>query len=265
MRKNRTPAVDNQKYMTLPVRCLILLACLSLAAGAAAQTPREGPDLSGIYRAAGLPVQPCGFNEWMRRSLETDEFCFGALDGFPFSDQGLANWKAFSPIDDPVLRCRETYPRAAMRGRPLRIRYGEHAVEIAYWFGGKWYPRTVHLDHAAAPAGTQTSDFGYSVGRFVGDTLIVETTRFPAGPLFNDHKPVSAEARTIERFWRAPDGANLLMDIALDDPVNYAKPFLLNRQEWLAAPGDVQLDPTPCTPSSIWADDDDDDSQGEGN
>jgi hypothetical protein len=46
------------------------------------------------------------------------------------------------------------------------------------------------------------------------------------------------------------------MDIALDDPVNYTKPFLLNRQEWISAPN-AELDPTECTPSSIWADGDD--------
>jgi hypothetical protein len=74
--------------------------------------------------------------------------------------------------------------------------------------------------------------------------------------MFNDHKPVSEQGRTTERYWRAPDGRNLLMDIALDDPVNYTKPFLLNRQEWIAAPN-TELDPTECTPSSIWADGDD--------
>ena len=70
--------------------------------------------------------------------------------------------------------------------------------------------------------------------------------------MFNDHKPSSPEARITERFWRAPDGRNLLMDVALDDPVNYTKPFLVNRQEWIYAP-DAELSQTECTPSSIWS------------
>jgi hypothetical protein len=73
--------------------------------------------------------------------------------------------------------------------------------------------------------------------------------------MFNDHKPVSDEGRTTERYWHAPGGKNLLMDITLDDPVNYTRPFLLNRQEWIAAPN-TELDPTECTPSSIWAGED---------
>jgi hypothetical protein len=235
-----------------------LLWCLGYAiwASACVQQSAETPDFSGIYRPAGLEVQPCGANEWMRRNFSTDDFCFGSLDGWPFSEQGLANWKSYSPIEDPVLRCRETYPRTAMRGRPMRITYGADVIEIAYWFGGEWHPRAVYMNQSTAPS-TRISDWGYSVGRFVGDTLVVETTHFVAGPMFNDHKPVSEQGRTTERYWRAPDGRNLLMDIALDDPVNYTRPFLLNRQEWIAAPN-AELDPTECTPSSIWADGEDD-------
>jgi hypothetical protein len=233
-----------------------------LAAAAGHAQPDGVADFSGLYSPAGLEVQPCGRNEWMRRSFETDTFCMGSNDGFPFSPAGLARWKAFSPIDDPVLRCRETFPRTAMRGRPMRMTYDARTIEIAYWFGGRWHPRMVHLDRSAVPTGTQISDFGYSVGHFVGDSLIVETTHFPAGPLFNDHKPVSAQARTTERYWRAPDGENLLMDIALQDSTNYTKTFLVNRQELIFAP-DARLDPTECTPSSIWADDDDDDDDTE--
>jgi hypothetical protein len=111
------------------------------------------------------------------------------------------------------------------------------------------------MNQTSAPPSTEISDWGFSVGRFVGDTLVVETSHFVAGPMFNDHKPVSDEGRTTERYWRAPGGKNLLMDITLDDPVNYTRPFLLNRQEWIAAPN-TELDPTECTPSSIWAGED---------
>ena len=60
------------------------------------------------------------------------------------------------------------------------------------------------------------------------------------------------DVKYTERFWRAPDGQNLLMDIAIDDPEIYGKPFLLNRQEWLAAGPDFALSEDKCEPSSIW-------------
>lgn len=76
--------------------------------------------------------------------------------------------------------------------------------------------------------------------------------------MFNDHKPNSSEATLTERFCKGPDGQNLLMDLTLDDSVNYTKPFLVNRQEWIWAPDHV-LTTTECTPSSIWLRADDDD------
>jgi hypothetical protein len=228
---------------------LASLAIFSIIA--ACSQPVNVADFSGVYRNGGLAVQPCGRNEWMRRSFETDTFCNGSNDGFPFTEEGLARWRAFSPIDDPVLGCIENFPRNAMRGRPMRIVLGERVTEIAYWFNNEWFVRTVQMNGAPAPAGTPHTVTGYSTGRWVGDALIVETTHTQGGPMFNDHKPHSSAARFTERFWRAPDGQNLLMDIALDDPEFYSKPFLLNRQEWIWA-ADEPLSDVACQPSSIW-------------
>jgi hypothetical protein len=232
-------------------RILTWIAVSALGAGTAHAQSDGLPDFSGLYRPAGLEVQPCGRNEWMRRSFETDTFCDGANDGFPFSAEGLERWKSFSPIEDPVLGCIEDFPRNAMRGRPMRITHGDDVTEIAYWFDNEWFVRTVHMDGEPAPAGTPHTAAGYSTGRFVGDALIVETTHTKGGPMFNDHKPNSPSAHFTERFWRAPDGRNLLVDIALDDPEIYTKPFLLNRQEWIWAP-DTALSTDACEPSSIW-------------
>jgi hypothetical protein len=57
-------------------------AILALAAGCTSREAVDHPDFSGIYRPAGLEVQPCGRNEWMRRSFETDTFCNGDDSAF---------------------------------------------------------------------------------------------------------------------------------------------------------------------------------------
>ena len=70
--------------------------------------------------------------------------------------------------------------------------------------------------------------------------------------MYNDHKPNSTAAKFTERFYVAPGGQNLLMDMAIEDPDTYTKPFLLNRQEWLATGADYRLSEDKCEPSSIW-------------
>ena len=66
-----------------------ILLCAGLLVLGTACSQRETvvahPDLSGIYRPAGLEVQPCGRNEWMRRSFDTDTFCNGDDSAFPFT------------------------------------------------------------------------------------------------------------------------------------------------------------------------------------
>jgi hypothetical protein len=233
---------------SLPLLCALSVggtACEVLA------QPKGVEGFSGVYRPAGLEVQPCGRNEWMRRSFETDTFCNGVNDGFPFKPEGLERWKSYPVVDDPVLGCVEDFPRNAMRGRPMRITLGDKTTEIAYWFNNEWFRRTVHMNGKPPPADTPNTVTGYSWGRWVGDSLIVETTHTRGGPMFNDHKPNSTSAHFTERFWRAPDGKNLLMDITLDDPEIYTKPFLLNRQEWIWSP-DAPLSQDKCEPSSIW-------------
>ncbi len=228
-------------------------ACLLIASCAQDDGPARPPgsDFSGLYRPAGLEVQPCGRNEWMRRSFETDTFCNGDNSAFPFKPDALERWQNYNVIDDPVLGCVEDFPRNAMRGRPMKITLGDDVTEIAYWFNNEWFVRTVHMNGAPPPADTPNTVTGYSTGHWIGDTLVVETTHTRGGPMYNDHKQNSPAARFTERFWRAPDGKNLLMDIAIDDPETYEKPFLLNRQEWLWSP-DAQLSQDKCEPSSIW-------------
>ena len=130
-----------------------LVACCGLLTIAAGCSPPRNEtaavaNFSGLYRPAGLEVQPCGRNEWMRRSFETDTFCNGDNSGFPFKPEGLERWKAYNVIDDPVLGCVEDFPRNAMRGRPMRITLGEQTTEIAYWFNNEWFVRTVHMNGA---------------------------------------------------------------------------------------------------------------------
>jgi hypothetical protein len=77
--------------------------------------------------------------------------------------------------------------------------------------------RTIHLN-AARPANVAPSRAGYSVGRFDGDVLVVETTGFLPGVL---NAPVrhSAELRVVERFALDPTTFKLTRTYEATDPV----------------------------------------------
>src|SRR5690242_7177395 len=69
--------------------------------------------------------------------------------------------------------------------------------------------RTFHMSDAADPATQPRTPLGYSVGRWDGTTLVVETTRVSATILNAAGVPIGSEARFVERFTPAADGSRL--------------------------------------------------------
>jgi hypothetical protein len=67
--------------------------------------------------------------------------------------------------------------------------------------------------------------YGYSVGKWEGDTLVVETTGFrDDGWLDIIGNPLTDAGKMIERF-RRPNFGSLEIDVTIDDPKAYTKPF----------------------------------------
>src|SRR5215510_6885466 len=67
--------------------------------------------------------------------------------------------------------------------------------------------------------------YGYSVGKWDGDTLVVETTGLRDGGWLDiQGSPLTDAAKVTERFRRTNFGT-LLVDVTIDDPKVYTKPF----------------------------------------
>ena len=67
--------------------------------------------------------------------------------------------------------------------------------------------------------------YGYSVGRWEGDTLVVETVGFrDDGWLDVFGSPLTDQGKLIERF-RRPDYGHMEIDVTVDDPKAYTAPF----------------------------------------
>jgi len=67
--------------------------------------------------------------------------------------------------------------------------------------------------------------YGYSVGKWEGDTLVVETTNFrDEGWLDVRGNPLTTTGKMIERF-RRPTYGSLEIDVTIDDPKAYTEAF----------------------------------------
>ncbi|HEX7237221.1 MAG TPA: DUF6152 family protein [Gammaproteobacteria bacterium] len=100
--------------------------------------------------------------------------------------------------------------------------------------------RTFHMSNAADPASQPRTPLGYSVGRWDGTTLVVETTRVSAPYLTGAGVPIGSQARFVERFSPAADGSRLDYTLDVTDPDSLATPARFLRT-WVWRPGEQVL------------------------
>ncbi len=86
--------------------------------------------------------------------------------------------------------------------------------------------RQIFMDgRALPPADVEPWWYGYSVGHWDGDTLVVETTGFRDDVWLDiDGSPMTNAGKMIERVRRLNYGT-LETDVTIDDPKTYTKPF----------------------------------------
>jgi hypothetical protein len=89
------------------------------------------------------------------------------------------------------------------------------------------------------PKGSQPWWYGYSVGKWDGDTLVVETTGFrDDGWLDVNGSPLTEEGKLIERYRRTSFGS-LEIVVTVDDPKAYTKPFTVRVNQRLMPDTDL--------------------------
>lgn len=87
--------------------------------------------------------------------------------------------------------------------------------------------RTIHLDMDEHPANIVPSRAGHSIGRWEGDTLVVDTIGFEEGWLAATREAImhSDQMHTVERFDLSEDGQYLVMSYTLNDPLYLETPY----------------------------------------
>ena len=95
--------------------------------------------------------------------------------------------------------------------------------------------RQIFLDGRALESAPNPSWMGYSVGRWDGDTLVVESFGFNDRTwLDHDGHPHTEALRMTERYRRGAFG-NLEIEVTLSDPATYTRPWTVTVRAELAA------------------------------
>lgn len=227
---------------------------------AAPRTPERRPDLSGIWYAADgwdqidedmLPLPPDIVAE-LTASVgpppeSPEDPCAGGgcitqevypFDGFnigrslpgeslpyrPWARQAVMQNILARASADPHARCvPPTYPRAFVLPQHWKVVQTPELIVLLHEFNASY--RQIFLDGRPLPEDPHPAWNGYSVGRWDGDTLVVETIGF-RDDLWLDviGSPLTEAARVTERFRRASLGT-MFVEVTVDDPKAYTRPW----------------------------------------
>ncbi len=152
----------------------------------------------------------------------------GTHRDFPFTAEAQAAMDAWDPVTAPVARC-ETPGMPGPMYQPLSQEFVDNGDTITLnveYFGIK---RTIHMNDAVDPETVEPSPLGYSVGRWDGNTLVVETTRINY-PYFNSGgAPQSENVRVVERFAVSDDQTEMDFSMTIYDDVTFSAPASAGR------------------------------------
>ena len=141
---------------------------------------------------------------------------FGAMARFPVTPEGRA---AQAELVADGLCFVEPIPFLAVLDEMRSIEIGEDEVVMHFDNSGDHVLRTIALD-AEHPANVQASRHGHSIGRWDGDTLVIDTIAFePNASGLGGNVPSSPGKHTVERLTLTEERIRLRYEITVEDPV----------------------------------------------
>jgi len=206
----------------------------------AAPAPDGRPDLSGVWQTDPSPLA-----EMEKLFPELKTFAVPGDDARFFPKYFLNVLADVQPEDDPTRPepAKLFKERLATAGRdsptskclpagipmgdllPAPRRFIQTPGLLVILYEGINPPRMIYTDGRSHPVDPQPAWLGYSVGSWDGATLVVETHGFNAQTWLDAGGHPHTEAmRTLERI-RRPDFGHAEVEMTIDDPGAYTRPF----------------------------------------
>lgn len=202
-------------YGLLPAMAVLAFS-LSLTP-AAAHEPGK-PDFTGMW----LGSENIFKNEPVNGHVGT-----GFPDDPPLTEAGKKALDSYDPkVDDPPEDCLPWgFPRnVVFTFYPRQIVQLEDKMLIVNEYDP--IPRRIYLDDREVPEDIPPLWYGYSIGHWESDTLVIETTHMrDENILTTSGLPQSSEMRVTERFRLLDDGETMEVKVHIVDPKYYTEPL----------------------------------------
>ena len=195
---------------------------------APAPKTRDGkPDLSGIWEAEKnrtCPPEGCADMQAPQEFFDIGWKLKGPLPYQPWAADLVKTRRAAGGRDDPTIRCLPL-GLVKMHTTPLMRKIIQTPELIIILSEANATYRQIFTDGRPLPEDPQPSWNGYSIGKWDGDSLVVQSTGFRDQMwLDRNGNPLTDAAKITERFRRVNYG-RLEIVLTIDDPKAYTKPW----------------------------------------
>ena len=180
----------------------------------APRAPDGKPDLSGVWLPRGRYIVDLALD------LKPEDVPFQ-----PWAAEIYKHRVETLGKEDPQARCvLSGVPRENSITYPFKIVNTTNKTIVILYEALHSY-RQIFMDGRALPADPNPSWMGYSIGRWEGDTLVVESKGFAENAwLDNNGHPATDALHLTERF-RRRDFGHIDLQMTIDDPKAYTKPW----------------------------------------
>jgi len=223
-------------------------------AAPAPRAPDGRPDLSGVWQIESTPREemnrlfgaavapqalgddPSTFSKYMINILADHNGDDSLL--LPEAADLYKKRRASTRIDRPMANCLPAgVPHAELLPRPFRIIQSRDMIAILHEGDGSF--RQVHLDGRKHPPDPTPAWLGYSVGKWENDALVVDTVGFNDRTWLDVMGHPHSEALRVQERFRRRDFGHLDVQVTIEDPKTFVKPFTIRFTERLVADSDI--------------------------
>ena len=198
------------------------------------------PDFSGVWtsdevdpRRPGVPPNPNDATT-SRRMVNLGVDVKGGLPYQPWLAPLVKERTANKAVDDPHIRCLpDNFIRAYGMPHLLKFIHTPNLfVTLNEWNAGY---RQVFTDARPLPVDPLPSWQGYSTAKWSGDTLVIDTIGIRNDTWIDWNGSELTEAAKVREEIRRPDFGHLEIQLTVDDPKAYTKPWTVLIKERLIA------------------------------
>ncbi len=210
------------KTITLTSVCSILLASLLLPLSVHAQptpvlTEQPAPDGTPVPRDAWGRAD---LNGVWNKSIHLN--MAAPIQPLPFTEAGLRAYNEVVDLIDNTAYCVfPGVPRVNNSPYPLEIMVMEDRVVILYEYMHN--TRVIYTDGRGHREHWAPVLMGDSIGRWEGDTLVIESVNFTDRTFLDDHGNRHSDQMRVTERWRRISANELWYEATIDDPVFYTE------------------------------------------